>query len=261
MAKDFDVSHPTILTVLREDLEFKPWKKIRVPKLNENQIGQRLSCSRWVRKHVKKESTTKMMWVDEKIFTRNGYFNPQNDIVWAKDRESANQRGGLLEQAKYPETVMVAMGITWNGLTQVYFFEKGIRLSTNKYIEVLKFYKREGDRLFNSTDWGFVQDGASAHTSKESQKWCKNHFKWYVDKNHWPANTPEWNPMDYSVWSEIDRHVNYKKVNSRADLINEIKKAAKGIDVNFCQEVIGDFLRRVYATEKNKGNLLVNEFR
>ena len=261
MAKDFNVSHFTVLKVLHDDLAFKPWRKIRVPKLSENHIAQRLSCSRWMRKKVKKETTTKMMWVDEKIFTRNGYFNPQNDIIWAKDRESANQHGGLLEKEKYPESVMIAMGITWNGLTKPYFFDKGLRLTTKKYIDVLEFYKCEGDRLFNSTDWGFVQDGASAHTSNESLEWCQNRFEWYVDKFHWPANTPEWNPMDYSVWTEIERHIDYTKVKSRGDLIKEITKAAKRIDVNFCREVIGDFLKRIYATEKNNGNLIVNMFR
>ena len=195
------------------------------------------------------------------MFTSNGYFNPQNDMIWAASRDDANEQGGLIEELKFPEKVMLGMGVTWNGLTKPYFLNKGTRLNTEKYIPMLEFYKSEGDRLFGSNDWGFVQDGATSHTSKESQEWCKSNFKWYVDKFHWPANTPEWNPMDYSVWTEIDRHIDYKKVKTQSDLIKQIKNSAKNIDANFCREVIGNFLKRIYATEKNKGNVLLNEFR
>jgi hypothetical protein len=35
------------------------------------------------------------MFTDGNIFTKNGYFNPQNDVVWADDRSDANEHGGL----------------------------------------------------------------------------------------------------------------------------------------------------------------------
>ena len=34
-----------------------------------------------------------MMFTDEKIFTKNGYFNPKTDVVWADDRSDATERG------------------------------------------------------------------------------------------------------------------------------------------------------------------------
>ena len=61
MAKDFKISQTVILAVLHDDLGFKPWRKIRVPKLAEDHIAQRLSCSRWMRKHIKRRTTMKMM--------------------------------------------------------------------------------------------------------------------------------------------------------------------------------------------------------
>jgi hypothetical protein len=199
------------------------------------------------------------MWTDEKIFTTNGMLNLQNDIIWAESREAANANGGLFEEEKYPTSVMVSIGVTWNGLTEPYFFDKGIRLNTQRYISVLQFFKREGDRLFGHTKWGFQQDGASAHTSNKSQLWCENHFEWYVPKNRWPPNSPELNPVDYSVWNEITTHMDFKKLKSQADLIKEIKNATKKIDMKFCREVIGQFLKRVYAVEKNNGNLIIDD--
>jgi hypothetical protein len=262
MAKDFGTCQDTILKVLHDDLGVKPYRKIRVPKLTEKHINERLTISRWIRKHIKKAKTKKMMWVDEKVFTSNGYFNPQNDITWALSREEATELGATIEEEKYPEAVMIGMGITWNGLTEPFIFEEdGFRLNTKKYLPVLEFYKNEGDRLFGHNNWGFAQDGASCHTSNPTQEWCQNHFKWFIDKSHWPGNTPEWNPMDYSVWAEIERHLDYKKVKTRNNLITEIKKATKKVDAIFCREVIGQFLRRIYSTEKHNGNIICNDFR
>ena len=36
-----------------------------------------------------------LMFTNEKIFTRNGFLNPKNNVVWADDRSDANKRGGL----------------------------------------------------------------------------------------------------------------------------------------------------------------------
>ena len=184
----------------------------------------------------------------------------KNEIIWADDRASATEEGGVHEVAKYPKSVMVDMGISWNGLTKPYFFNEGVTLNAERYIPILEFYKREGNRLFKNTDWNFQQDGASSHTSNLAQDWCQNNLKWYIPKQYWPPNSPELNPMDYSVWNEIDKGVDYKKVKNRANLIKEIRKAIKNISQKFCREVIGQFLRRVYAIIKNKGHYNYKRF-
>lgn len=99
---------------------------------------------------------------------------------------------------------------------------------------------------------------SSSHTSDLAQNWCKKNFKSFISKDKWPPNTPELNPMDYSVWNEISKNVDYQKVKSRESLIKEIRKAIKKIDQKFAREVIGDFLTRVYAIEKNKGDIILD---
>ncbi|CAF2062853.1 unnamed protein product [Rotaria magnacalcarata] len=118
------------------------------------------------------------MFTDEKIFTRNGYFNPKNDAVWANNRNDANEYGGIREREKYPVSIMVALGATWNGITVPFFFQRSERLNGKTYLdELLPFYQMEGDRLFEHQNWGFQQDGASCHTDKSVKKWCKKKFK------------------------------------------------------------------------------------
>jgi hypothetical protein len=57
------------------------------------------------------------MFTDEKLFKKNVYFNPKNDIIWADSRSDANEIGEYHETEKFPVSVMVALGATWKGLT------------------------------------------------------------------------------------------------------------------------------------------------
>jgi hypothetical protein len=261
MAKDFGSKRETIRRVLIQDLGKKCYRKIKVQKLKEDQKPLRKSCCIWIRKNIDRKRLERMMFTDEKIFTRNGYFNPKNDVVWADSRSDANDQGGLHEAEKYPVSVLVALGATWNGLTDPYFFGKGERLDGKIYHEVLlPFYKEEGDKLFGHQSWGFQQDGASAHTDHRAQSWCKENFKFFISKEKWPPNSPELNPLDYSIWDKISRHVQYQKVKTIKDLQREIKKAVMNVDVNYLREVIGSFLRRVYSVERHDGELVIEEF-
>ncbi|CAF4708516.1 unnamed protein product, partial [Rotaria sp. Silwood2] len=175
-----------------------------------------------------------MMFTDEKIFNRNGYSNSKNDVVWANSRSDADMDNGIHRKEKFPVSVMVGMDATWNGLTTPYLFETGEHLNGATYsTKLLPFNKTEGDRLFGDQNWCLQQDGATSHT------------------NRWPPNSPELNPLDYSIWNSINKNINYQKAHTKDDLEREIMRSWKKIDLNYVRQVIGAFLRRVYSVEKH----------
>ncbi|CAF4363343.1 unnamed protein product, partial [Rotaria magnacalcarata] len=123
-----------------------------------------------------------------------------NDVIWEDSWYDANEAGGYHETEKFPVSLMVALGATWNGLTKPYFFSKNERLNGKTYHEtLLPFYKEEGDRLFGHKIWGFHQDGANCHTDGRAQSWCRKHFDFFIPKEKWPSNSPELNLLDYSI--------------------------------------------------------------
>ena len=65
-----------------------------------------------------------MMFTDEKIFTINGSLNCKNDAIWANSRLDADMNDGIYAKEKFPVSVMVGIGVTWNELTTPYFFQK-----------------------------------------------------------------------------------------------------------------------------------------
>uniref|UniRef100_A0A8R1ITU4 Uncharacterized protein n=1 Tax=Caenorhabditis japonica TaxID=281687 RepID=A0A8R1ITU4_CAEJA len=44
------------------------------------------------------------------------------------------------------------------------------------------------------------QDWAPSHGSRSTLAVLEAHFPGFLDKNLWPASSPDLNPMDFSVW-------------------------------------------------------------
>ena len=49
------------------------------------------------------------------------------------------------------------------------------------------------------------QDGATSHTAKLVQSFCKDNFKGFWSKELWPPSSPDLNPMDFGVWSLLEQ--------------------------------------------------------
>jgi len=46
----------------------------------------------------------------------------------------------------------------------------------------------------------FQQDGAPSHAAKSTQQWLAAHCPDFINKDAWPPNSPDLNPLDYRVW-------------------------------------------------------------
>ncbi|CAF1343937.1 unnamed protein product [Rotaria magnacalcarata] len=129
------------------------------------------------------------------MFDIDGIYNSQNDRIWAVNRLAADISGGIRQKRKFPQ----------------------------------KF----GNDTFGAA-WTFQQDGARPHIHAKSQEWCDNdkHFPCFIDKDHWPPNSPDLNPLDYCIWDELAHQVNWEAVKSKKTLINEVKRAVRKVSVD-----------------------------
>ena len=119
----------------------------------------------------------KIMFSDEKNFVAIPVTNRRNAVVYVHSRAEADAFGSRPTRNQHPQTIMVWLGVTWNGLTQPIFFERGERLNAKLYIDkVLTHMNREGERLFQHGHWTYQQDGVPAHRSKVSQQWCEQYL-------------------------------------------------------------------------------------
>ena len=50
--------------------------------------------------------------------------------------------------------------------------------------------------VVNKRRFTFQQDDAPAHTSKHAQDWCLQNVPNFINKDDWPGNSPDLNPME-----------------------------------------------------------------
>ena len=73
---------------------------------------------------------------------------------------------------------------------------------------------------------------AKAHIHAKSQEWCAKHFPYFIDKDHWPPNSPDLNPLDYSICGELAHQINWDTVTSKTTLISELKRSVRKVSLH-----------------------------
>ena len=46
--------------------------------------------------------------------------------------------------------------------------------------------------------WTFEEDVSKPHTHASTQEWCRTNFRSFIDKDYWPPNSPDLNPLGQS---------------------------------------------------------------
>jgi len=78
-----------------------------------------------------------------------------------------------------------------------------------------------------SDDFISQQDGAPAHSAKLSQAWLSANCRDFIDKDSWPPNSPDLNPLDFHVQGAMLEA--YNRVNPKSHNIAELKEMLKDI--------------------------------
>ena len=134
-------------------------------------------------------------------------------------------------------------------------FEKGT-LDHHRYIkEVLLVALRYRNSKFGN-NWTFQQDNGTPHTHQETQEWCFQHFPSFLDKDTWPANSPDLNPLDDCIWDKFAQAINWDKVTSKSSLIAELKRCVKKIRLCVVRESCSIWTNRLYRMTQNDENYL-----
>jgi len=104
-------------------------------------------------------------------------------------------------------------------------------------------------------DFIFQRDGAPVHGAKTTQEWLRQHCRNFIDKDSWPPNSPDLNPLDYHVWGAMLGEFN--KLNPMPQTTAELKVALQAIWNNLPDETIhksvASFCNRLMACIKAEG--------
>ena len=65
----------------------------------------------------------------------------------------------------------------------------------------------EMNRLTGYQPYVFMQDGARSHTANKTVRFLnQQRYLTLLQPNMWPPNSPDLSPVDYCVWSALERN-------------------------------------------------------
>ena len=206
LAKDYRVSENTVRRVVHTDLGLKSLRKQQSQYLSdENKKNRRERCKAFITKAAQ-FGWGRILWSDEKRFVVSAKHNRQNVRVLSKNVSAIPSAHRRVLRSQKPSAVSVWAGAWAGGRTNLVFFPSGDRLNATKYQdEVLEVILTNGGRdLMGNQPFLFTQDGAPAHTANSTQHWLRSRNIAFADKSEWPPVSPDCNPMDFALWSQLE---------------------------------------------------------
>lgn len=206
--------------------------------------------------------------------------NRQNDGIWYVRGEQGIDGFNLERHHQGPKVHMLVLIHAKIGLLGPFFNDelnyqdgrtKPNSLNSQKYIILLRdhvFPDLRAKMVENNLDFAkcwFQQDGAPCHTSRISREFLRSIFGDQIISNHevhqWPPNSPDLNPLDYNIWSELKKFIG----SCNPTNAQEIKRAARQGAGNFTREqiekVVSEFPLRICALKERSGRHFEADFK
>ena len=188
MAKEANVGHITIQNVLKKDVECLPYKKVKKQLLSGATREKQLTRARLLLQRLADCMQPTVLWTDEKLFTVQAVHNAQNDRVWRQSINKIPEKHRISFKRQKPSSVMVWVGVTSSGhKTSLVFIQEGVKINQHIYLSLLKdTVVPWEEKTFGDAGVTLQQDGATSHSAKTVQAFCKQHFKGFWSKNFGP---------------------------------------------------------------------------
>jgi len=107
----------------------------------------------------------------------------------------------------FSQSVMVSVGVSKLGCTDIHFVEPGAKVNGSYYRTNLLGQKLLPDMRQLSQYFIFQQDGAPAHRARDTVSFLQQETPNFIPPTLWPPNSPDLNPVDYSVWRVLQERV------------------------------------------------------
>jgi len=255
MAKEAKTSARTMRRICKCDLQMSSYKLQKRQLLSKPTIEKRLTRSRQLLDRIKNGTLSNIIFSDEKLFSVQQSHNHQNDRVIAKSLETISGNEGRVLRTQKPSSVMVWAGISERGKTPLVFVPQGVKVNKEHYIEtilkgaLLPWCKS----VYSGDSWTFQQDGATSHTAKITQKWCRENCPSMISKEEWPPSSPDLNPLDFSLWSILETAACSVPCKNIETLKKKLIKCWEEIPLDVVRAAISDFPKRLRSVVRARG--------
>ncbi|QQP34859.1 Putative transposable element [Caligus rogercresseyi] len=148
-----------------------------------------------------------------------------------------------ITKTKHPASVMM-LGVvaSTGGEMAPIWFPVGYRLTAADYLMVMKDKTMKKSKKTNY----IFQRGAPAHTAKIVQGWMGDNMNFW-SKDFWPPQSPDLNPLDYSIWSQVEKKTCQVRQPNIEALKNSVNQQWRIMRKDYIVNVCKGFRRRLEA--------------
>jgi len=257
ISRETGIHRSSVSRIVHTDLHLKCVKKRRAQELTAANRHSRLVRSRQLIRKYPSYAVNFIFFTDEKVFTVASPVNSQNDRVYTptttKKCEIAADRL-LRTRMKFSQSVMVSVAISNLGCTGLIFVEPGVKVNGAYYRSVLLSEQLlPVIRHIAGDVYVFQQDNAPAHRARETVEFLHRETPEFIGPDLWPANSPDLNPVDYSIWGVLQERVYKTPIRDIAELRQRLIDTWSGMQQSVVDEAIGQWRNRLKACVQANG--------
>ena len=257
IARETGISHSSVRRIVKKDLHLKTFRRREVQLLSDADKKKRLDACRRLKARMTTDKVARTWFSDEKVFTVQTPTNTQNDRVYAAvsaKRDVPPER--LLKGRKhFSPSVMVSVAVSKRGKTSLVFVQPGAKINSTYYCD----HVLEGNgllrdiRRLSGNHFIFQQDGAPAHRSRQTVAFLNMKVPEFIEPNNWPPNSPDLNPVDYSIWGALQQLVYRQKIRDLDHLKEVLTSCWEQISQDLIDKAIDQWLRRISLVIRARG--------
>ena len=211
--------------------------------LTEKQKNDRLM---FAQKHLQLGTDwSKVLFTDESYF----WLNEDHRPLYRKRGERCPEI--VVNQKKFPDKILVFGGISSLAKTNLIIIERGT-IDHISYVDDLidgSGLIPEMNTIYGIRNWVFMQDGATAHTCKETIDYLKTYVNILDD---WPAMSPDLNPIE-NLWAIMKRKVYELKPKTIDELCAAIFEVWESISSEMLKNLANSMQDRLQQVIANNG--------
>lgn len=253
LAQKLNISKSSVSRILKYDLGARAYKRHIVHKLNEKNKMDRLQRCKWLLRNITNEDAKNVLFTDESVFPISGYHNAQNERIYAVNKADISPEEMLKERQQFPKSVMVWMGVSTKGKTDVIVCEEGCKITAETYKEGILQNALPQAKKMHRGKLIWQQDSAPSHKAKSTQSYLKKSVHRLIPADRWPPCSPDLNPMDYCVWGMLKQRVYARHFTTTDELAGIIKEEAKLLDQGKITSSIEQWRKRMQLVVRNNG--------
>jgi hypothetical protein len=254
--RQIGISRTTVRRIAKKDLHLKTFRRREVQLLSVVDMAKRLTACKRLKRRMTRHVLNRTWFSDEKVFTVQTPTNSQNDRIYANVGVKKNVPSKRLLKGRkhFSQSVMVSVAVSKLGKTSPFFVVPKAKVNSSYYCEeVLERGLLPEIRKLSGEDFTFQQDGAPAHRSRQTIAFLGQNVPAFIEPENWPPNSPDLNPVDYSIWGSLQQLVYREKIRDVMHLKEVITRCWNELSQNLMDSAIDQWSKRINLVIQERG--------